>query len=860
VAANNLTRDEARERSRLLEVASYDVELDLTDGAGSAGETTYRSVTVATFTCAEPGASTFIDLIAPQINEITLNGTSIDPATAFDAAHGRVALDGLAADNELRIVADCAYMRTGEGLHRFVDPVDKAIYLYSQFETADAHRMYACFDQPDLKAAFVLSVIAPSGWQVVSTMPTPEPTPVSDRLGIDRWDFAASPRLSPYVTSLIAGPYYRIDDVHHGRTNDIPLGLFCRQSLAEFLDAAELFDLTKRGFVFFEDAFGSPYPFSKYDQLFVPEFNAGAMENAGAVTFLEDYVFRSKVTAAAYERRAVTLLHEMAHMWFGDLVTMRWWDDLWLNESFAEYVSTLGTELATRYNTVWASFANVEKTWAYRQDQLPSTHPIASDIGDLAAVRANFDGITYAKGASVLKQLVAWVGQDEFLAGCRDYFERHAWGNTTLLDLLGALEATSARDLSSWSKEWLETAGVNTLRADFDTDGGEAFTSFTVVQEAPEHHPTLRSHRIAIGLYDLVNGGLVRRDRIEVDISGATSEVTELVGARRPDLLLLNDDDLTYAKIRLDPRSRMTVTEHLAALPHPLPRAICWAAAWDMLRDAEMPARDYVRLVARGIGGEGDIGLLQSHLRQAKIACDSFADPAWRDAGVRLLSTAAFDHATSAQPGSDHQLAWVRALATTATDEEHLALLAGLLSGDRALDGLRVDVDLRWALLHRLVVVGRAGDTEIDAELDRDKTATGERQAALLRAARASAEAKAEAWAAVVERDELPNALQRSTVVGFQQPDQRELLAPYVERYFDAVTEVWETRTPEMAQDLVVGLFPTLVIGQATIDHTDAWLRSADPEPTLRRLIVEGRDTMARALRARACDGAAARE
>jgi aminopeptidase N len=856
VTANNLTRDEARERARFITEVSYEVTLDLTDGAGSAGEEIFPSTTVARFGCTDPGVGTFIDLVAAKVHEVVLNGQTLDGPALYDGAKGRVELPALAADNELRVVADCIYMRTGEGLHRFVDPVDKAVYLYSQFETADAHRMYTCFDQPDLKATFQLSVIAPSGWQVVSAMPTPSPTAVSDRVGIDRWDFAPSPVLSPYVTSLVAGPYYRVDDVHHGRGGEIPLGLFCRQSLAEFLDPDELFDLTKRGFVFYEDAFGSPYPFAKYDQLFVPEFNAGAMENAGAVTFLEDYVFRSKVTAAVYERRAITVLHEMAHMWFGDLVTMRWWDDLWLNESFAEYVSTLATELATKYDTVWASFANVEKTWAYRQDQLPSTHPIASDIQDLDAVRANFDGITYAKGASVLKQLVAWVGRDEFLAGCRDYFDQHAWGNTTLLDLLGTLEETSGRDLSSWSKEWLETAGVNTLRASFAEDDG-VFTSFAVQQEAPEAHPTLRSHRIAIGLYDRTEAGLVRRDRVELDIAGASSDVAELVGVRRPDLVLLNDDDLTYAKIRLDDRSLATVTAHIEELSHPLQRAILWAAAWDMLRDAEMPARDYVSLVTKGIGAEADVGLLQTHLRQAKIACDNFADPAWRDEGVRQLESTAYKQSLEAEPGSDNQLAWIRMLATTAKQAEHVDLLAGLVSGERSLEGLHVDVDLRWALLMRLVTLGRAGDDEIEAELGRDRTATGERHAALLRAARPTAEAKNEAWSAVMEKDELPNALQRSTVGGFQQPDQRELLVPFVERYFDTIPAIWAERTPEMAQDLVVGMFPALVIDQATVDCADHWLRTASPEPTLRRLIVEGRDTLARALRARACDVAA---
>ncbi|MDX6285861.1 MAG: aminopeptidase [Frankiales bacterium] len=853
MAANNLTRADARERARLLSVTSYDVDLDLTDGGSGPSERTFRSTSVVRFRCHEAGASTFVDLLAPSVEKVILNGQELDPAEVYNG-HA-ITLENLAEENELTVVAEGAYMRTGEGLHRFRDPVDGAVYVYSQFETADAHRMYACFDQPDLKAAFGLTVTAPSEWQVVSTTTTPEPHPVRD--GIARWEFQPSRPISTYVTSLIAGPYFRINDVYNGREHDIPLGLYCRASLAEFLDAEELFDLTKRGFAFFEEAFDFPYPFEKYDQLFVPEFNAGAMENAGAVTFLEDYVFRSKVTAASYERRAVTLLHEMAHMWFGDLVTMRWWDDLWLNESFAEYVSTLATQVATRYDTVWASFANIEKTWAYRQDQLPSTHPIASDMVDLNAVRANFDGITYAKGASVLKQLVAWVGQDEFLDGVRDYFQKHAWGNTSLDDLLEALEETSGRDLSSWSKEWLETAGVNTLRAHFETDDNDSYTAFAVMQEAPEQHPTLRSHRIAIGLYDLTDDGLVRRDRVEIDITGAQSDVPELVGVRRPDLLLLNDDDLTYAKIRLDDRSLATVTEHIAKLPHPLPRAICWAGSWDMLRDAEMPARDYVSLVTRGIGNESDIGLLQNHLRQAKIACDSFADPAWRETGLLQLATGAYDHVFAAEPGSDHQLAWVRALASTATSEDHVGLIRDLLSGDRTVEGLVVDVDLRWAFLHRLVALEVADENEIDAELARDRTATGERHAAMVRAARPTEQAKADAWAAVVDDDALPNALQRSTVVGFQNPDHRELLRPYVDRYFASINQLWETRTPEMAQEIIVNLFPSLVIEEQTLEAADRWLRATDPDPTLRRLVVEGRATTERALKARARDIAA---
>ncbi|MFD0856900.1 aminopeptidase N, partial [Actinomadura adrarensis] len=632
--AGNLTRDEARERARLLTVDGYAVELDLTTG-----DERFGSTTVIRFGCAEPGASTFVDLHGAQVREVTLNGTALDPGS-YDDDKGRIPLPSLAASNELRVVADCAYSRSGEGLHRFVDPVDQSVYLYTQFETADAHRMYTCFDQPDLKAAFEFTVKAPEDWQVV-TNEAPSST------GGGTWRFPATPRISTYITALIAGPYHVVTDEYRREDGSvIPLGVFCRASLAEHLDAGAIVDVTRQGFAFFEEVFDRRYPFAKYDQLFVPEFNAGAMENAGAVTFLEDYVFRSRVTDAAYERRAETILHEMAHMWFGDLVTMRWWDDLWLNESFATYMSVLCQAEVTKWTGSWTTFANLMKAWAYRQDQLPSTHPISADIPDIRAVEVNFDGITYAKGASVLKQLVAYVGRDNFLEGVRRYFRRHEWGNTVLTDLLDALEETSGRDLTAWSKEWLETAGVNTLRPAYEVDGDGNFTSFAVLQEAKAEYPTLRSHRIAIGLYDRTEDGIVRRDRVELDIVGARTEVPSLVGVKRPDLVLVNDDDLTYAKIRLDENSQRTLTgrlpggsggsspltgqEGIGDIKDGLPRALCWSAAWDMTRDAEMATRDYVKLVISGIRGVTDISVAQTLLRQTRTAVQQYAAPEWR--------------------------------------------------------------------------------------------------------------------------------------------------------------------------------------------------------------------------------------
>ena len=611
---SNLTRDEAAARSALITVSSYQVDLDLT------GDVTFGSVSVIRFSCAAPGSSTHLDLTAPAVRELTLN----DAPVSLDAFDGdRIVLTGLAADNVLRVTADCAYSHSGEGLHRFTDPADGRVYLYSDLETFDAHRVYACFDQPDMKASYQLAVTAPADWEVVSNMAPESCLPDGEAV---RWHFPATPVMPTYITAVAAGPYHVVRDEHDG----IPLGLYCRQSLASYLDADEIFEVTRQGFDFFHSSFGIKYPFGKYDQLFVPEFKEGAMENAGCVTFVEAYIFRSRVTDFAREARAETILHEMAHMWFGDLVTMRWWDDLWLNESFATWAGTLAQAEATRWTSAWTTFAQLYKAWAYRQDQLPSTHPIAADIGDIEAVEVNFDGITYAKGASVLKQLVAYVGRENFLDGVRKYFAAHAWGNATLADLLAALEETSGRDLATWSAEWLQTAGVNTLRPSYSVDADDRFAEFAVEQEAPATHPVLRSHRIAIGLYDRTKAGIVRRLRVETDVAGPRTVVPELAGQLRPDLVLVNDDDLTYAKIRLDDHSLRTLVGSIGEFTDSLSAALCWSAAWDMCRDGEMAARDYVKLVMSGIASVADISVVQTLLRQAGQAVRRFADPGWR--------------------------------------------------------------------------------------------------------------------------------------------------------------------------------------------------------------------------------------
>ncbi|NYG56528.1 aminopeptidase N [Nocardioides perillae] len=843
----NLTREEAATRAALLDVASYAVELDLTTG-----EQTFGSTTTIRFTCREPGAATFADLVGATVHEIVLNGETVDPAAYADS---RIALTGLAADNELVVRADCTYSRTGEGLHRFVDPADDRVYLYSQFEVPDARRVYTTFEQPDLKATFTFTVTAPAHWKVVSNAPTPAPEPVEGTESAV-WRFPETERMSTYITALVAGEYHEVLDTYEGAHGTIPLGHYCRQSIKEQLDVDELVELTKQGFAFFEDAFDFPYPFGKYDQLYVPEYNMGAMENAGCVTFRDEYLPRSRQVHAFYEQRANTVLHEMAHMWFGDLVTMKWWDDLWLNESFAEWASHHAMVSATKYTEAWTGFTNARKNWAYRQDQLPSTHPIAADNHDLAAVEVNFDGITYAKGASTLKQLVAWVGIDEFLAGLREYFRAHQFANSEFGDLLAALERSSGRELDSWAREWLQTSGVNTLSAAFEVDEAGAFRSFAVQQSAAEAFPTIRRHRIGIGLYDLVEGRVVRRSVVETDVAGERTEVPELVGERQPDLVLLNDGDLTYAKIRLDERSLATAVEHVDAVEDSLARALLWGAAWDMTRDAEMSTKDFVALVLRGIGTETDLTAVSRLPLYARTAVNLYSDPAGRtelkatwERGLRGLLE-------SADPGSDHQLAFARAYASAAHTDEGLDLVAALLDGSATVEGLTVDTDLRWTLLTALATHGRADEARIGEELSRDNTISGQERAAMARTVRPTAEAKAQAWRDAIERDDVPNETQRQIAYAFPTAGQEELLEPYLEKYLQMAETVWEERGTQRASTVLEYMFPMPLVSPATVERVQTWLEHSRANPAAKRYVREGLDDMQRALAAQERDRA----
>ncbi len=856
----NLTRDEARARAEILEVDSYSVELDL----DPADAKKFRSSTVIRFRSRRPGASTFADLVGATIRELTLNGTPLDPAEVY--VDHRIRLDGLAADNELRVVADCTYSHTGEGLHRFVDPADDRLYLYSQMEVPDARRVFTTFEQPDLKSVFDFAVTAPSHWTVVSTSSTPTPEPA--REGMSTWRFPTTERMSTYVTAIVAGEYHEVRDTYVGKHGEIPLGHFCRRSMVPYLDVDELVELTKQGFEFFEDAFDYPYPFHKYDQVYVPEFNNGAMENAGCITLRDEYLPRSRQATWFYEQRANTVLHEMAHMWFGDLVTMKWWDDLWLNESFAEWASHHALIKATKYDEAWTGFTNQRKNWAYRQDQLPSTHPIAADNHDLEAVEVNFDGITYAKGASALKQLVAWVGEGEFLAGLRAYFQRHAFGNSEFQDLLGALEETSGRDLQAWAEEWLQTTGVNTLTADFDVDDEGRFASFSVVQGAHPDHPTLRRHRIGVGLYDRDESGrLVRRTTVETDVVGARTEVAKLVGVAQPDLLLLNDGDLSYAKIRFDERSLATVRESIQHVDDSLARALCWGALWDMTRDAELSPGDFVSMVLQGIGVETDETAVKQLPVYVQIAIDQFAHPAKRaelrarwEAGLRDLLDAA-------APGSDHQLTFVKAFAGTvgkrippssyggaARSREGLDLLAGLLDGSVELEGLDVAPDLRWTLLTALALNGRADEARVREELARDNTISGQERAAAALAVIPTEETKAHAWDDAAVRDDVSNETQRSIAYVFDGSEQAEVLAPYLERYLKAADTIWEDKGTQIASTMLEYMFPRSLTSQQTLERVDEWLESSPANPAAKRYVREARADIARAMAAQTAD------
>ena len=803
----NLTRDEALARAGVIsEVIRYDIELDLTRG-----DTDFGSRTRVEFTAA-PGGAAFADLVSTNVRSIKLNDRDLDPGAHHQDS--RISLDDLAEHNVLEVDADCQYMHTGEGLHRFVDPADGKAYTYSQFEVPDARRVYTTFEQPDLKSTFTLTVKAPKGWKVFSNAPTPSPEEDGDSW---TYRFATTEKMSTYITAVVAGPYEGVTDTltsSDGRT--IALGVYCRASVLEHLDADAIIDITRKGFEFFEDAYGIAYPFTKYDQVFVPEYNAGAMENAGCVTFRDAYVFRTRPTEAQLESRANTILHELAHMWFGDLVTMKWWNDLWLNESFAEFMSHLALAENTQYTEGWTGFM-VRKDWGLKQDQLPTTHPITAEIRDLADVEVNFDGITYAKGASVLRQLVSYVGRDAFFAGLHEYLTAHSYANATLADLLGELEKASGRDLAAWSKVWLEEAGVTLLRPSVETDEEGRITRLSIEQEAFSEGASLRPHRLAVAGYSLDGESLQRVFHEELDVDGASTDVPSAEGVARPDFILVNDGDLAYAKIRLDEDSLAFAVANITRFTDSLTRGVVMAAAWDMTRDGQMKARDYLNLALTAVPAETNMQLLTLTLRHIDEAVRTFVAPDARAEAAETVGRRLLLLARTARSGSDAQRMLVAAAARNASNAEQFEAIKALYDGSATLEGLELDVDLQWSLLIALVRGGVAGDAEIDAREQEDDTMTGRQNAAAARAARDDAAVKEQVWEQVLGDKSIPNDTRWAMVSGFwaQARTTPSLYEPYVERYFAALAQVWEENTFHTAEDLTTLLFPSDLAGYA---------------------------------------------
>lgn len=750
----------------------------------------------------------------------------------------------------------CRYSTTGEGLHRSVDPSDGNVYLYSQFEVPDARRVYAVFDQPDLKAVFRFSVLAPCSWIVTSNMPV-ERTEDTDQMTLDgtlgtkpaehakRWTFAPTPTMSSYLTAICAGPYaewhttYQNED---GRT--IPMAQYCRQALKDDFakDVDYLFDITKKGFAFYAKTWGVPYPYAKYDQIYVPEYNAGAMENIGMVTIRDSYVFSSKVTDALAERRVVTVLHELAHMWFGDYVTMKWWNDLWLNESFAEFTSTLATAEATEWKDAWATFCSGEKSWALNQDQLSTTHPIVAPINDLNDTYVNFDGITYAKGASVLKQLVAYVGRSEFFEGINHYLYRHAYSNATLNDLLTELEGTSGRDLKTWSAQWLEQAGINTIATDLHTAQDGTISELTLHQFAPTDHPVLREHRLAVGFYneDEESGKVVRTDRIELDVDGEATTVTEAAGKPRPQFLLTNDDDLTYTKLRFDDESLAFATANLYRFDDALARAVIWLALWDMTRDGELAASDFIGTTLKLLSTETESTTFRYALACLSTTVWHYTDRTKRAAIAQHTAQALLDLAKQAPAGSDMQFQLISAYLTYGVegDSAFADTVRGLLSGSLVLEGLELDNNFRWSLVRALSSINAIDEADIQQELERKDTTENREFALAARAARATAEAKAWAWNEAIHDEVLTNAQLESVAGGFASTPSQELAEPYVKEYFDSAEWIWNHKTFHMAEALLEGLYPRYADPATLVELGDKWLAShADADNALRRLI-----------------------
>ncbi|MET9720076.1 aminopeptidase N [Streptomyces rochei] len=824
-----LTRDEAQTRASLLDVHHYAIDLDLTRG-----DETFDSRTVIRFTVRAETADTdtFVEVKPAELRTVTLDGHPLDPA-ALD--ENRLALKNLTpGEHELRVDAAMRYSRTGEGMHRFTDPADGETYVYTQLFLDDVQRVFAAFDQPDLKAVFDLTVTAPEGWTVLANG-------ITEHTGDGHWKAATTPRISTYLVAVAAGPWHSVRTEHRG----LPFGIHCRRSLAPHLDADadELLEVTRGCFDRYHEKFTEPYPFDSYDQAFVPEFNAGAMENPGLVTFRDEFVFRSAVTDTQRQTRAMVIAHEMAHMWFGDLVTLKWWDDIWLNESFAEYMGYQTTAEATRFTDTWTDFGVTRKPWGYDADQRPSTHPVAPEnVEDTASALLNFDGISYAKGASALRQLVTWLGEKDFLAGINIHFERHRFANATLGDFIDSLAAATDRDVHAWADAWLRTTGVDTLTPRITGDNGDR--ALTV------DHTGSRPHRIAVGLYDrdlTDEGRLTLRSRLDVDVP--QSEPRPI--GKRPALAVLNDGDLTYAKIRFDTESFQALGTGLAGLPDPLTRAVVWNALRDAVRDGDLAPTDFLDIARTHLPHERDLALVDGVLTFAGTqVADRYVTPGQRPAALATLTDLCRDLIRRTEDG-DHpglRLIAVRHRIATAA---HPDTIAAWLADGTVPGGPELDPELRWRILTRLAVLGATDEAAIAAELAADPSATGQEGAARCRAALPDPEAKTRAWEAMFATDDLSNYLFTATAQGFWQPEQADLVRDYVPRYYAEAVAVAARRGPAIADAAGRWAFPAHAVDTDTLRLGRQCLDDAEPIPALRRKLTDQLDDLARALRVR---------
>ncbi|MEU2668324.1 aminopeptidase N [Streptomyces sp. NPDC007164] len=825
-----LTRDEAQTRAQFLDVHRYTIDLDLT-----AGEETFDSRTVIQFTAAAAG-DTFVELKPATLRSISLDGQPLDPA---DLVENRFPLTALTpGTHELRIDAAMRYSRTGEGMHRFTDPTDGETYAYTQLFMEDVQRVFAAFDQPDLKSVFALTVTAPEGWTVLGNS-------VAEHRGDGHWTLAPTPLISTYLVAVAAGPWHSVTTEHAG----LPFGIHCRRSLAPYLDtdADEILDITRACFDRFHEKFDEPYPFDSYDQAFVPEFNAGAMENPGLVTFRDEFVYRSAVTDTERQTRGMVIAHEMAHMWFGDLVTLAWWDDIWLNESFAEYMGYQTLAEATRFTDTWVDFGVARKGWGYDADQRPSTHPVAPDpdaVPDTASAMLNFDGISYAKGASALRQLVAWLGEKDFLAGINTHFARHKFANATLADFIDNLASATDRDVHAWADAWLRTTGVDTLTPRIQESDGTWALGID--------HDGSRPHRIAVGAYDqapdAVTGTerLVLRERFEIDVPHDGTPVAH--PGNRPALLVLNDGDLSYAKIRLDARSWESVVTGLSGIPDALTRAVIWNTARDMVRDGELAPATYLEAARTHLPHETDLALAEGVLAFAAThVAGRYVSPDKRPAALAILTALCRDLIRRTEDGHNPglRLIAVRHLIDAATqpDTIHDWLTNGTVPG-----GPELDPELRWRVLTRLAVLGATDEATIATELEQDPSATGQEGAARCRAALPTPEAKAAAWHALFNDDGLSNYLFTAVAQGFWQPEQADLVRDYVPRYYPEATALATRRGPAIADAAGRYAFPAYAVDAENLHLGEQALGDQALIPALHRKLTDQVDDLRRAL------------